>query len=56
MQGSLTILKSKIPASGDIMRAKEIVDKGKPGESRGRKANGSTVTQVTRIARPPKAM
>ena len=29
-------------------------DKGKPGESRGRKANGSNVTQVTMIARPPK--
>jgi len=29
-------------------------DKGKPGESRGRKANGSTVTQVTTIARLPK--
>jgi hypothetical protein len=29
-------------------------DKGKPGENRGRKANGSTVTQVTMIARPPK--
>lgn len=29
-------------------------DKGKPGESRGRKANGSKVTQVTMTARPPK--
>jgi hypothetical protein len=29
-------------------------EKGKPGEIRGRKANGSTVTKVTMIARPPK--
>jgi hypothetical protein len=29
-------------------------DKGKSGESRRRKANGSTVTKVTMIARPPK--
>jgi hypothetical protein len=29
-------------------------DKGKPGESRGRKANGSKVTCVTMVARLPK--
>jgi hypothetical protein len=33
---------------------KKTSEKGKPGENRGRKANGSTVTQVTMIARPPK--
>ena len=31
-----------------------MTDNGKPGESRGRKANGSKVTHVTMIARPPK--
>jgi hypothetical protein len=30
------------------------IDKGIPGENRGRKANGSNVTTVTMIARPPK--
>jgi hypothetical protein len=33
---------------------KKISDNGKPGENRGRKANGSKVTKVTTIARPPK--
>jgi hypothetical protein len=36
------------------IRLKKTSEKGKPGESRGRKANGSTVTIVTMIARPPK--
>jgi len=33
---------------------KKTSEKGKPGENRGRKANGSNVTEVTMIARPPK--
>jgi len=36
------------------MELSENIRKGKPSESRGRKANGSTVTKVTMIARPPK--
>ena len=36
------------------MMIEEIREKGKLGENRGRKANGSNVTQVTMIARPPK--
>jgi hypothetical protein len=32
---------------------KKTSEKGKPGENRGRKANGSNVTKVTKIARPP---
>jgi hypothetical protein len=35
---------------------KKTSEYGKPGESRGRKANGSNVTPVTMIARPPKMM
>jgi len=36
------------------MGVKKKSDNSKPGENRGRKANGSKVTQVTMIARPPK--
>ena len=39
---------------GGAQQLNSLTDNGKPGESRGRKANGSKVTQVTMIARPPK--
>jgi hypothetical protein len=52
-QREITKLRSANHQNSTIMVSTVKTDQGKPGESRGRKANGSTITSVIRIARLP---